>query len=253
MRVRYTRATMQNRIATKPAIIAGLLEAGLLYALIAGLGFAVPGGQAISETLKTFDLTPPPPPVPPPPPPPKRQSGRPEGAAAPAGLRAKASEIVAPPPPVLLPPPPIQAAPVAGKGAQPSQGASDVDAGGAGAGGLGNGFGSGGRGFGDGGGGGRPPRQRRGSLSYQDVPDGIADPGEGISMETLFTVQLDGRVTNCRITEHSRYRDFDATVCRLIEQRFRFDPARDEDGRPVVADFIQWQRFRATGRYDDDQ
>ncbi len=84
------------------------------------------------------------------------------------------------------------------------------------------------------------------------MPEEIADPGEGIAMETLFTVQPDGRVTNCRITEHSRYPAFDAKVCRLIEQRFRFDPARDEDGRPVAADYIQWQRFRANGRYDEE-
>ncbi len=107
-----------------------------------------------------------------------------------------------------------------------------MDAGGSGAGGMGNGFGSGGRGCGDGGGWRQPPRQRRGSLSYQDVPDEIADPGEGISMETLFTVQPDGRVTNCRITKHSRYL-ISMQGVPLIEQRFRFDPARDEDGRPV--------------------
>jgi protein TonB len=243
---------MQTRLAPKPALIAGLLEAGLLYALIAGLGFSVPGAQVVQDTLKTFDIVPPTPVPPPPPPPSVVKIGRPEGVAAPAGLRAKASPIVAPPPPIPIPPPPIAAAPVAGQGTQSRQGASAVDAGGYGAGGAGNGFGSGERGYGDGGGGGRPPRQRRGNLSYQDVPEGIADPGEGISMETLFTVQTDGRVTNCRITEHSRYPDFDAHVCRLIEQRFRFDPARDEDGRPVVSVFIQWQRFRATGRYDDE-
>jgi protein TonB len=244
---------MQTRIAPKPAIIAGVLEAGLLYALVAGLGFSVPGGQVVQDTLKTFDIVPPTPSPPPPPPPTEVKSGRPEGAASPAGLRAKASPIVAPPPPMPLPPPPIAAAPVAGQGMQSRQGASDRDAGGYGAGGVGDGFGSGGEGYGDGDGGGSPPRQRRGSLSYNDVPDEIADPGEGISMETRFTVLPNGRVINCRITQHSRYRDFDAKVCRLIEERFRFDPARDVDGTPLQGDVIQWQRFSANGRYDDDR
>lgn len=243
---------MTTRIAPKPAIIAGVLEAMLLYALVAGLGFSVPGGQAFNDTLKTFDLTPPPRPTPPPPPPPQPKAGRSAGAAAPAGLRAKASAIVAPPPPVPLTPPPIVAAPVAGQGTQSHQGASDLDAGGTGAGGEGSGFGSGGRGRGDGGGGGRPPRQRRGSLSYQDVPEGILDPGEGLNLETRYHVNLDGRVSDCRVTRSSGHRDLDARICALIEQRFRFDPARDDDGRAVEADFIQWQRFTATGRYDDE-
>jgi periplasmic protein TonB len=243
---------MQTHIAPKPAIIAGVLEAGLLYALIAGLGFSVPGSQMVQDTLKTFDIVPPAPTPPPPPPPSVVKSGRPEGAAAPAGLRAKASPIVAPPPPIPIPPPPIAAAPVAGQGTQSRQGATDMDAGGFGAGGVGNGFGSGGRGFGDGGGGGRPPRQRRGSLSYQDVPEGILDPGEGLNLETRYHVNLDGSVSDCRVTRSSGHRDLDERICRLIEQRFRFDPARDEDGQRVESDYIQWQRFSARGHYDDE-
>ena len=234
---------MQTRIAPKPAIIAGVLEAGLLYALIAGLGFSVPGAQVVQDTLKTFDIVPPAPTPPPPLPPSVVKSGRPEGAAAPAGLRAKASPIVAPPPPIPIPPPSIAAAPVAGQGTQSTQGASNVDAGGFGAGGIGNGFGSGGRGRGDGGGGGREcggnrmnaaPCQTGGGLNYNDVSRGIDDPGEGIEMDTEFEIGPDGRVRNCEVTESSGYPAADAQTCRLIEQRFRYRPAL-RNGQPITS------------------
>ncbi|CAM3175184.1 hypothetical protein SPAN111604_08340 [Sphingomonas antarctica] len=231
---------MDTHIAPKPALIAGVLEAALLYALIAGLGFSVPGAQTIGETLKTFDMTPPP--TPPLPPPPQQKSGRTEGAAAPAGLRAKASAIVAPPPPIPLPPPPIVAAPVAGVGTQSRQGASDVDGGGTGAGGVGDGFGSGGRGFGDGGGGrecggnwrSAAPCQTGGDISYNDVGKGIEDPGDGLDMEIEFEIGTDGRVRECEVTKSSGYLGADDNTCRVVEQRFRYRPAL-RNGQPVTS------------------
>jgi protein TonB len=48
-----------------------------------------------------------------------------------------------------------------------------------------------------------------------------------------YVVGTDGRVSGCRVTRSSGHAELDATTCRLIEQRFRYRPARDAAGRPV--------------------
>ena len=77
------------------------------------------------------------------------------------------------------------------------------------------------------------PQQIRGKLKFSDVPESILGPGQSASVGVRYTVQVDGRVTNCRIDRSSRIAALDALVCRLIEERFRFRPALDEDGRAV--------------------
>ena len=52
-------------------------------------------------------------------------------------------------------------------------------------------------------------------------------------MVTRFTVGADGRLSNCRVLQSSGNAELDATTCRIILQRYRFTPARDEHGRPV--------------------
>ncbi len=51
----------------------------------------------------------------------------------------------------------------------------------------------------------------------------------------LYTVLTDGRAVDCRVTRSSGSDLLDATTCRLIERRFRFDPSRDGRGRPIVS------------------
>jgi len=46
-----------------------------------------------------------------------------------------------------------------------------------------------------------------------------------------FTVQVNGRATNCRISRSSGVPELDGLTCRLIEQRFRFRPGTDGFGR----------------------
>jgi protein TonB len=227
------------------AIVHALIGAALVW----GLGAPVP--RVIERSLEVFDVTPPPPepePVRPPPPrsvdpaPKQRHSPGREGAASPPNLRSEATQIVAPPPVIRLPiPPPITAAPVAGTGSDASQGAADVRGPGLGAGGYGDGRGSGGYGDGDGGGGGRgsPPRHIRGRMSDADYPRSALDIGAGGTVSVRFTVSLQGRAVNCRITESSGNRDLDVNTCRLIERRYRFEPSRDWRGRPVLADIVE--------------
>lgn len=250
--------TLAERLrAALPVIVIHVLL-GLL--LLRGLDYVPPA--PVDEALKILNLAPelPPPPVeePPPPPPPSEGSAaaeraadpRPEGAASPPNLKARPTPVVAPEPVVPLPvPTPIVAAPVVAEGRQSSAGAAPVPGPGTGSGGVGNGFGSGNGGSGAGGGGGgggngrgvgmRPPRWIRGTMSPRDLPDELQENGTGARLETIYWIEASGRVTDCRVTRSSGDRRLDALTCRLIEQRWRYDPARYADGRPLRSRMVQ--------------
>jgi protein TonB len=222
----------RDRIASAAAVAA--FHALLGYALIAGLGIDVAGKA--SDTLKLFDISPEAPPLPAePPPPPAAPAVAPEAAAAPPGFKAEASPIVAPPPQVRVEvPPPLAAAPTLGAGGDTSQGASNRPGSGTGAGGEGSGTGSGGSGSGSGPGGAvTRARQVEGALSGRDYPRAAKRARAAGTVLVRYTVNTDGRVTGCTITQSSGNADLDNVTCRLIERRFRYEPARDAQGRPV--------------------
>ena len=107
-------------------------------ALVLGLSVSVSIPAAIPDALKTFVVGPAPPPSPPEKIVPRpAKSHRPEGAASPANLRSKATEVVVPEPivPPILPPPPIIAALKPGPGSDATTGAAPVPGPGTGAGG----------------------------------------------------------------------------------------------------------------------
>jgi protein TonB len=235
-----------------------VLEALLAYALLSGL-HVVPGVPA-PDALRLLNLVPPPAPPPPKkpkPPPLKERAARPEGAAAPPNLRATPTEIVRPPPTMVFPPPPpVAAAPIAGTGAAPSAGAAPVPGPGTGAGGIGNGTGSGLGGNGTGGGGsggggrgrGKPPKHISGTIRHADYPEPAKEAGAQGRVWVRYTVQVDGRVGNCRILRSSGNASLDETTCRLIQQRFLFRPAKDERGRPVQADLVEGHEWDITDK-----
>lgn len=169
---------------------------------------------------------------------PERQpSTEPEGEAAPPNVRSTPTEVVAPKTIVLIPPP-IPAATVSGSGVDASAGAAELPGPGQGAGGIGDGRGSGG--FGDGTGGGlgeeTPPRRIRGRLSFSDATRMAGwENVIGREMTTRFVVEVDGRVSDCRASRSSGLPELDAEICRLIVQRFRYEPSRDAAGRPIRA------------------
>ncbi|WP_344695200.1 TonB family protein [Sphingomonas rosea] len=230
----------RDRVTALGAVV--LVHAGILAALLT-LG----PGKAVLEAvnpLKVFDVLPDPPP--PPPPPPAIQESKklpkPEGASAPPAKKAEATPIVKPPPKVVLPPPPppVVAAPTPGTGAAPSQGAAPVDGPGTGAGGTGNGTGSGGSGSGPGGGGSGgqgvgPSVIDSTKLTGRSYPAAVlrAWP-RGRRVLVAVRVQVDGRATDCKINGSSGDPNVDAWTCRLVEERVRFKPALDDNGRPYV-------------------
>jgi protein TonB len=223
----------RDRLAS--AAIVAAVHLLLAWALLSGLG-VVPAISA-PDTLRMLPVSEPPlapaivlqPEL-------KPKPQDPEGAAAPPALRATPTEIVAPEPEIPLPPP-IAAAPLPGTGAAPSAGASLFPGPGTGSGGEGQGLGNGtsGNGTGAGGGGGGPSRWLRGSIDDGDYPRRAYDDRVTGTVFIAFTVDVDGRARDCRVTRSSGSRALDETTCRLIEKRFRYRPARDGGGRPVAS------------------
>ncbi|HEX8654559.1 MAG TPA: TonB family protein [Allosphingosinicella sp.] len=245
----YPPTTAERLRAALPVL---LVHALLALALLRGLGFT-PGDEA-DERLKLIDLALPPP-VPELSPPPAPSSGdtesrrrgapREEGAASPANIESRATEVVAPTRPL---PSPLPAAAVANSGKDQTQGAAPVRGPGSGSGGVGQGTGSGAGGDGPGGGGEggygdgrglRPPRWLRGRLRDSDYPRGLGEAGVRGRVGVRYSVETDGRVTNCSVTRSSGSAVLDDTTCTLIEQRFRYDPARDRFGRPIRSNLIE--------------
>jgi protein TonB len=232
-----------------------IIHAGLAFALMYSLVLdLVP---RLPEELQLVDV---PRSLPPPPRirPEHAQRRRREGAASPPNLEARPTEVVAPPP-VIPQPPPLPAAPVAGPGAKPTAGAAPIPGPGTGAGGVGNGTGSGGSGDGPGGGGdgdgASPPRQIRGSIRDRDYPRGAAEAGISGTVSVIYTIEPDGRATHCAITHSSGNGELDSTTCRLIEERFRFEPSHDRAGRPIRSRMVQdheWEAEDIPARQDDE-
>ncbi len=217
-----------------------LVQVALFYVLMLGLAM---GAQARREAvLATFDVVPPPPV--------ERAVAeathrRAAGAAAPRNLRATPTEIVAPVPAAT--PQPVQAAPIAGAATDASAGASALPGPGTGAGGVGNGTGSGDSGDGDGDGG-TPLRWKSGRIKDSDYPRAALAAGIGGTVHLRFTVGPKGRVTDCAVTRSSGNAALDETTCRLIRQRFRYEPSRDAQGH-AIADVVTgehvWEVWRA--------
>lgn len=160
--------------------------------------------------------------------------------ASPPNLRNKATPIVALPVTPLIVPPPVVTATQAGIGQAASAGAADTPGPGQGAGGVGNGGGGDGDGGdGDGGGAVVGPRRTKGRLSFGDLPEELLPAGSTGKVEVVYRVNIDGRVSNCRAERSSGIPALDQLTCRLIEQRFRFRPARDRRGRSVPSMIIE--------------
>ena len=106
--------------------------------------------------------------------------------------------------------------------------------------GVGAGGGAGGQGYGEDGGG-TDLELISGEIRPSDYPRHLGNAGVGGRVGVTFTVEPNGRVTNCRVTHSSGVPELDALTCRLMEQRFRFRPSTDRYGRPI-ADDVDWDQ-----------
>lgn len=216
----------------------------LVLALHAAAGWwLLAPGEAVplasrGASLATFDV---PPPAPAPPPLATDVSGR-SSVRAPARA-ANPVPLVAPPLVTVPPPVPLVAAPVAGSGTSAQAGGTAT----------GNGNGTDGDGMGAAG---TLARLLRGAIRARDYP--VAERRARIEevVTVRFTVTPDGRATACRTMRSSGNAALDATTCRLIEQRFRYAPARDAGGVPRAEERGWQQRWwidaPAAAPIDDD-
>ena len=109
---------------------------------------------------------------------------------------------------------------------------------------AGSGQGSGGAGDGQGGGGAGGLIKIAGEINNtRDYPAATRDLRIGSSVIIALTVGTDGKPTACRVVRPSRDPDADAITCRLALARFRFRPATNAAGQPVVATYGWQQRW----------
>lgn len=224
----------QNRARLRSGVAVALVHLLIVFALLRGLNVDL--GAAIERPTILVDLATPAAPPPPPPESAESPDAFEEGGAAPPDLRAVASPVVAPEPIVEIPrPSPVRAAPEPNDGLASSQGAAEIPGPGTGAGGEGTGTGSGAGGNGPGGGfAATPARKVAGDIAPRDYPRAARRTrAEGVVAANL-DIGADGRVTRCRVMRSSGNPDLDTTTCRLIRERFRYEPARDTQGRPVA-------------------
>lgn len=229
--------------APRPVRVGAFVAVGLLHVAAAVLlvrAFA-PGftAEVAKHVVSSFTVTVTAP-EPTPSPAPSAGTAQPAGAAGAAGLKAKPKPVAAPVPKVALARPAVP--PVASTGAADRAGAS-IGAG-TGAGGAGSGTGSGGSGSGTGGGGGTRPVKIAGDInSARDYPIASRDLRLDDHVVIWLTVGTDGRPTACKVARASRDAAADAITCRLALERFRFRPALDANGAPVVATYGWQQRW----------
>lgn len=215
--------------------LTAFIHAALLFALL-NYEHVIPT-LAPSDSLNTFEVT-----EPVPPPPPAQTAPLEEGASGKKAVKAEPSPIVAPKPVIKIPVPPvIITAPIAADGVQAKSGASDSGNDGTGSGDSGTGTGNGGNGNGPGGGTITEPQLIRGQIVNRDYPRSAANQRAEGTVVAYYTVLPNGRASNCFINKSSGNAALDATTCKLIEQRFRYRPALDGNGRAIPYE-TGWQQ-----------
>ena len=158
----------------------------------------------------------------PPPPPPPQQAPQVDDQA-PAPSSRGADEAPSPPEPAIRLALPTPAEPSIDPGSDSGSGAGDTAGSGAGPGGTGAG----------GGGTATPPVRIAGALTNADYRRTRPPEGAAGTVTVSYRIRADGRVDRCTVLRSSRYAVLDEATCRLIEQRFRFEPARDASGRAI--------------------
>lgn len=88
-------------------------------------------------------------------------------------------------------------------------------------------------------------------ITPDDYPIDALSKGQEGSVEIRFTIETDGLVRNCRVTQSSGVASLDETSCAVIKMRARFSPARDAKGNPVPWEMrrrITWRIPAASSR-----
>jgi protein TonB len=199
----------------------GLAGAIGVHALAIALLLLVHNPSALREApepaLVAVPLREPPRPQPPPP----KEAAKPD---APAPPSRSVNQAPSPPKPPIVIAPPTPAEPSVDPGSGAGSGSGDA---------AGSGSGQGGAGSGMGGGRATPPVLIAGALSNADYRRTRPPEGAAGTVVVSYRIRADGRVDRCTVLRSSSYAVLDEATCRLIEQRFRFEPARDASGQAI--------------------
>jgi periplasmic protein TonB len=231
--------------------VIGVLIVHFLVGFLLLRGLDVKNADVAITTLKTFNVATDKAIDPPPPPRPleKEKAAKQEGVASAANRQQMRAPVEAAKTKIIIKSRKITAE-IADKGKSDKSGSAKNEGPGSGAGGTGSGTGSGnvGNGAGGGGNGGDPgggiasrARKISGSITNKDYPKAAARAKEGGEVTAYFTVSSDGRASGCKVVKSSGNGELDATTCRLIEQRFRYEPARNKRGE-AISDVTGWQQ-----------
>lgn len=167
-----------------------------------------------------------------------------EGASGNAGKEAVPQPVTAPPAKIPKKPEPRPEA--SSTGTATRSGATQAGDG-TGREGEGLGTGSGNQGGGQGNGIVVKPSVRSGTLDPRrdfPAPEGGRSARYGASVTVVFTVQRDGRATNCSVARTSADAATTALVCGLVMEKIRFNPAKRQDGEAVVSRYGYRVDFR---------
>lgn len=236
---RYTDQTGSGRNRMAATALAVVLHLMVLWGVVNGFGGVpvLPFGAEERYTVQTFDV-----PLEKPTPTPSPTTPEPAGASGEEGKKAVAKPVVAK---ARVTANKMPAPPVASTGNAQQSGAA-AQGQGTGGGGESAGTGSGASGSGSGGGLTRKAEKIAGDIrSTRDYPAASRDARIGKRVVILLTVGTDGRVSACKIWRASGVPEADTITCKLARERFRFRPATDAAGNPVVSDYGWEQRWFA--------
>ncbi|HJQ18269.1 MAG TPA: energy transducer TonB [Bradyrhizobium sp.] len=77
-----------------------------------------------------------------------------------------------------------------------------------------------------------------------DYPDEALRREQQGSVRISYVIGTDGRVASCTVVGSSGSSALDATTCRIMQKRFRFEPAQDKTGTPIAetrSQTVTWQ------------
>jgi protein TonB len=229
------RGTADAPSRAKAIAAVAAVHIALAAAILTGLNVEMV--ERVVDRLQTIDIRIPPPPPPAPPPPPRRERKTVDLEEGAAGKKAEPTPVVAPKPRIPVQSP-IPAATIAGSGSATTAGAAD----------FGTGPGAGGAGSGRGGGGDTSrftPARRISKIPDREYRQLSATGIRSGSVGVTIKVETDGSVSNCRVARSSGDRGVDSLMCQLTLRYVRFQPARDDRGRPIAQDvtfYPNWYR-----------
>lgn len=232
----------QDKAKSGTGVIA--LHGVLGYVLLTALGVtALPKPTMAQASLTVINVPLPPPAIINPPKKVDEKKAAAEGASSAKALKNRATPVVGA---KVKSPNKITATDKTRDGNKRKNGASNEDGPGSGAGGIGDGTGSGAQGLGQGGGGNgdgngggfAPTKAAKtgGAITAKDYRKATGKAKTPDQVTVWYTVGANGRVSGCKVMQPSAWPERDALTCRLIEQRWTYNPARDRNGEPYATE-----------------